>query len=128
MLMADLRTMEPLTLVLGASPDPARYSYMAVQRLVGKGQQVLAVGKRAGTIGTVPIQRDVPNGTTVHTATLYLAPGNQRVWEDRLIGLRPSRVIFNPGTENDAFAARLRGAGIEVVEACTLVMLATGDY
>lgn len=126
--MADLRTMEPLTLVLGASPDPSRYSYLAVQRLMGKGQPVLAVGKRSGNIGVVEIKPDVPEGTQVHTVTLYLAPGNQRLWEDRLLALHPSRVIFNPGTENDAFAARLREAGIEVVEACTLVMLATSDY
>lgn len=120
--------MEGLTVVLGASENPQRYSNMAVRRLVALGLPVLAIGKRAGLIASTPIRTDIPPGTWAHTVTIYLAPANQSDWRARVLALKPSRVIFNPGAEHAAFATELREAGIEVVEACTLVMLATGGY
>lgn len=116
------------TVVLGASPHTDRYSHLAVVRLLAHGHPVVAVGHKAGSIQSVQIQRDLPQQGTVDTVTLYLNPVNQRDWEDRILALRPKRVIFNPGTENDTFADRLRHAGIEVVEGCTLVMLAARTY
>jgi hypothetical protein len=42
--------------------------------------------------------------------------------------MKPKRIIFNPGAENRAFGEKLEKAGVEVVEACTLVMLHMGQY
>lgn len=120
--------MSRTTLVLGASPDPSRFAHMAVKRLRSKGHDVLAVGRRSGTIDDVPVLAAVPEGAVVDTVTLYLSPRNQLVWQDEILDLRPRRVIFNPGAEDVVFAQRLAGAGIEVVEGCTLVMLSTGGY
>ena len=120
--------MNGTTIVLGASEKPQRYSNMAVRRLAALGLPVHAVGSRAGLIASTPIHTELPAGTEAHTVTLYLSPANQADWEARLLALKPKRVIFNPGAENPAFAAALREAGIEVVAACTLVMLATGGY
>ena len=47
---------------------------------------------------------------------------------DYLLGLKPKRIIFNPGTENDSFMERAAARGIEVVEGCTLVMLQTATF
>lgn len=116
------------TVVLGASPRSDRYSHLAVVRLLAHGHPVVAVGNRPGSIQEVPIQQDLPDQVEVDTVTLYLGPRNQRDREDQVLALRPRRVIFNPGTENAAFADRLRSAGIEVVEGCTLVMLAARTY
>lgn len=117
-----------VTVVLGASPHADRYSHLAVVRLLAHGHPVVAVGNKAGGIQGVAIQRDLPQQGTVDTVTLYLNPVNQRDWEDRILALRPRRVIFNPGTENSAFADRLRRSDIQVVEGCTLVMLAAQTY
>lgn len=116
------------TLVLGASEKPHRYAHMAVQRLAAAGYPVLAVGRRPGRIGAVPILTELPADARVDTVTLYLAPMNLEPWRARIMALGPRRVIFNPGTEDAAFARALRRQGIEAVEACTLVMLATGQY
>lgn len=116
------------TVVLGASPHQDRYSHLAVVRLLAHGHPVVAVGNKAGSIQEVPIQRDMPDNVEVDTVTLYLNPLNQRDREEQILALRPRRVIFNPGTENAGFADRLRSAGIEVVEGCTLVMLAARTY
>jgi len=44
------------------------------------------------------------------------------------VSLKPNRIIFNPGAENDELAGLAAQNGIQPVEACTLVMLATSQY
>ncbi len=120
--------MEKATVVLGASLNPERYSNLAVRRLSTHGHTVIAVGRREGMIGEVPVHIAIPEGATVDTVTLYLDPDNQQPWHASILALRPERVIFNPGTESADFERELRASGIEVLEACTLVMLAAGTY
>lgn len=120
--------MPTATLVLGASPRAERYANLAVRRLVAHGHAVIAVGRHAGSIGELSIQPQLPTGILVDTVTLYVSPINQVPYHDALLALLPRRVIFNPGTEDALFAQRLRAAGIEAVEACTLVMLSAGTY
>jgi predicted CoA-binding protein len=116
------------TVVLGASDNPSRYSFLAVERLREKGHPVVAVGKREGKIKDTPILTGEPLVNDVDTVTLYLNPVLQVAAYDYILGLKPRRVIFNPGTENDELEEILRSKGIEPVEACTLVMLAAGMY
>lgn len=116
------------TVVLGASDNPSRYSFLAVERLREKGHPVVAVGKREGKINDTPILTGEPLVNDVDTVTLYLNPVLQVAAYDYILGLKPRRVIFNPGTENDELEEILRSKGIEPVEACTLVMLAVGMY
>lgn len=116
------------TVVLGASDNPSRYSFLAVERLREKGHPVVAVGKREGKIKDTLILTGEPLVNDVDTVTLYLNPVLQVAAYDYILGLKPRRVIFNPGTENDELEEMLRSKGIEPVEACTLVMLAAGMY
>lgn len=116
------------TLVLGASPNAQRYSNQAVRLLRGHGHPVTAVGLRASSIEDVPIVTTIPPGLAPHTVTFYLNAGNQAVWEEPVLSLRPARLIFNPGAENPPFARRAEALGIAVEEACTLVMLRTGQF
>jgi predicted CoA-binding protein len=116
------------TVVLGASDNPSRYSFLAVERLREKGHPVVAVGKREGKINDTLILTGEPLVNDVDTVTLYLNPVLQVAAYDYILGLKPRRVIFNPGTENDELEEILRSKGIEPVEACTLVMLAAGMY
>jgi predicted CoA-binding protein len=116
------------TVVLGASDNPSRYSFLAVERLREKGHPVVAVGKREGKIKDTPILTGEPLVNDVDTVTLYLNPVLQVAAYDYILGLKPRRVIFNPGTENDELEEILRSKGIEPIEACTLVMLAAGMY
>jgi len=116
------------TVVLGASPNPDRYSFLAVNRLTAHGHPVVAIGKRAAQIGDIPISTDHPSQEDVDTVTLYMNPGNQKEYYDYIIGLHPKRIIFNPGTENDELAKMAEDKGIDTLEACTLVLLSTGQY
>jgi len=116
------------TLVIGASEKPDRYANQAVRLLDELQHEVVAIGLREGMIGNVAIQAGQPAFVDVDTVSLYVGPQRQDDLVDYVIGLKPRRVIFNPGTENPAFEQKLPAAGIEPVEACTLVMLRTAQW
>jgi predicted CoA-binding protein len=116
------------TLVLGASDNPSRYSYLALHRLRNLGHPVVAIGKRTGMVGDVPIEREKKEWDNVHTVTLYLNPTHQKQYYDYIVSLKPKRIIFNPGAENDELFAIAKKNGISPIEACTLVLLSTNQY
>lgn len=116
------------TLVLGATTNPNRVAYIAIHRLVSKGYPVSAVGIREGDVAGIPIQQGMPELENVHTITLYLNPKRQEPYYDYILGLKPKRIIFNPGTENMNLMFLAQEVGIETEVACTLVMLATEEY
>lgn len=115
-------------LVLGASENIDRYSNRAVKLLLQYGFEVSALGNREGKIETVSIQKGFVAFEKVHTVTLYLGAANQKNYYDYIISLKPKRVIFNPGAENAALKQHLLAHGIQVEEACTLVMLNVGTF
>lgn len=119
---------EKKTLVLGASDNPSRYSYLAIQRLRNAGYPVVAVGRKKALVKDVLVETDQQPFPDVHTVTLYLNALHQRNFYDYILSLRPRRIIFNPGAENEELAALAEQSGIQAMEACTLVMLATGQY
>ena len=120
--------MEKKTVVLGASDNPARYSYLAIQRLRNHGHPVIAIGKRNTRTGDVSINNVAEPVEGVDTVTLYLNPAHQKQYYDFILSLKPERIIFNPGTENDELEELAAKNNIKTMEACTLVMLATGQY
>lgn len=116
------------TLVLGASENPIRYSNKAIKMLLDHGHEVVAIGNAAGEVDGVTITKEHHPYHDVDTITLYLNPKNQEGYLDYIINLKPKRIIFNPGTENDKLYNLAKANGIDPIEACTLVMLATGQY
>ncbi|MCW3079932.1 CoA-binding protein [Segetibacter sp.] len=116
------------TLVLGASTNPARYSYLAMNKLSSHKHPVVAIGLREGKVGDVEILTGQPRLEDIDTVTLYLNPTNQKPYYDYILSLKPKRIIFNPGTENDELEEMAMKNGIKPMEACTLVMLGTGQY
>ncbi|MDG1295690.1 MAG: CoA-binding protein [Saprospiraceae bacterium] len=120
--------MKKKTIVLGASTNPERYSNLAVNLLESYKHPIIAFGIKQGIIGNTSISTIFPEIQDTDTITMYLGPKNQESYLSKIVALQPKRVIFNPGTENPSFYKRLEEAGIEVLEACTLVLLRTGQY
>ena len=116
------------TLVLGASDNPARYSNLAMHRLQAHKHPVIAVGKKEAAVEGIQIHKDHIPEEGVDTVTLYLNPKNQVEYYDYILSLKPKRIIFNPGTENDDLIRMAKENNIQPVIACTLVMLSTGQY
>jgi len=123
---------EPMkkTLILGASTNPARYAYLVANKLVRKGHPIVNIGRKAGQVAGVEIEPadETKIHTDIDTVTVYVAPQHQPVYYDYLLKTNPKRVVFNPGAENPELREKLQNAGIETVEACTLVMLNTGQF
>lgn len=116
------------TLVIGASPKSDRYSNSATQMLQEYGHAVIPFAKRKGECAGVPIETIWNAEWEIDTVTLYINPTFQEEYKQAIIALRPKRVIFNPGTENTEFQHQLLSLGIDAIEACTLVLLRTGQY
>jgi predicted CoA-binding protein len=116
------------TLVIGASTNPNRYSNIVTLRLRQDKHDVLLFGQKSGEIDGIPIETTWNPDWNVDTITLYLGPQNQSPYYEKIIALKPKRVIFNPGTENQEFESMLSDNGIECEIACTLVLLSLGQY
>ena len=113
------------TLVLGASANPARYSYLALKKLNANDHTVVAIGKRKTKVDNIEIDTEQKAIEDLDTVTLYLNAGNQKQYYDYILSLHPKRIIFNPGAENDELAALASKNGIKTMEACTFVLLST---
>lgn len=120
--------MNKKTLVLGASLRSDRYSNIAIKRLVGKNQEVKAIGLKKGEVAGIEIDTGKIDYDGIDTVTLYLNPKRQEEYYDYILSLHPKRVIFNPGTENPEFYKILNEKGISYEVACTLVLLSTNQY
>ncbi|MCU0444457.1 MAG: CoA-binding protein [Microscillaceae bacterium] len=116
------------TLILGATNNPTRYAYEAARRLLYAGYEIVPVGIKNGEVFGKSIINQKNIQSDIHTITLYVGANNQTEWYDYILQTRPQRLIFNPGTENDELAQLAENQGIETLEACTLVMLSTGQY
>lgn len=118
------------TVVIGASPDRSRYSYLACEMLAQAGFEFVPVGIKQGEILGQKILdlRQKPSIDNAHTVTLYINSTNQKHWYDYILSISPRRIIFNPGTENMEFAEMAENRGIRAEFACNLVLLRTGQY
>lgn len=116
------------TLVIGASEKLERYSNKAIRLLTEHGHPVVAIGARKGEVASISFDKEKKDFSDLNTVTIYLNAKRQGEYYDYIINLKPQRVVFNPGAENPEFEALLTAQNIEAMEACTLVLLRTGQY
>ncbi len=115
--------------IIGASNNPERYSHRALLLLRKHGHEVVPVHPKLAEIEGIPVVADVGLITEpVDTVTMYVGSAISSGLQDKLIALKPRRIIFNPGAENAPLAVALQKAGIACEEACTLVLLNTGQF
>ncbi|MEP6735562.1 MAG: CoA-binding protein [Chryseolinea sp.] len=128
--MDESNSLGKKTLVIGATDNPARYAYLAANMLADYNHEVVPMGIKKGQVAGKDILniREKPNVENVDTITLYIGPRHQPEWYDYLVGLKPRRIIFNPGTENEEFEKLAEEKGIKVEEACTLVLLRSKQF
>lgn len=118
-----------LTVIVGASPQKDRYAYLAYLNLKAQGRPFALVNPRYTDIDGAPVVPSLAEvAGPVATVSLYLSPDRQEAVAADLVATRPGRVIFNPGSENPSLKARLEAQGIRCLDACTLVLLRTGQF
>lgn len=122
--------MSKKTAIIGATPNPNRYAYLAAERLVSNNHEIVPIGIKKGEVFNQEILniRETPAIQDIDTITMYIGPQNQGEWEDYILSLNPKRIIFNPGSENPSLSNKASEKGIDVQYACTLVMLGNGLY
>ena len=122
--------MSKKTVIVGATHNPSRYAYAAAQLLTELDHPIVPIGIKKGSVFGEEILniRTQPAIEDVDTITMYIGPRHQPEYYDYLIGLKPRRIIFNPGTENNELQKLAEAQGIETEEACTLVLLRMDQY
>ncbi|MBX7125825.1 MAG: CoA-binding protein [Cyclobacteriaceae bacterium] len=122
--------MSKRTVIIGATPNPEKYAWIAADFLQSAGHPFIPLGISKGEVlgHEIVDLSGKPAISDVDTVTLYIGPHRQPEYYQYILSLKPRRIIFNPGTENLEFQQLARQAGIEPVVACTLVMLRTGQY
>ena len=116
------------TLVIGASINPERYAYKAVNLLVKNEIEVVPMGVKPGLVANLSIVSPLIVQFNIHTITLYIGASKQEPYFDFILKINPKRVLFNPGTENPKLANLLNKKGIVWENACTLILLSTNQY
>jgi uncharacterized protein len=120
--------MNKKTLILGASNHPERYSFLAMKRLKNHGHEVVGIGRHKAIVAGEEILTEQVPLENIHTVTMYLNPVHQKEYYNYILSLKPQRIIFNPGAENSELMQLAQQNNIQTIEACTLVMLSTGQY
>ena len=115
-------------MVLGGSLKPHRYSNRAIRALRKNNHEVVSYGRRAGEVEDVKIHTELKVHKDVDTISFYLSASNQKDLYPYIFSLNAKRFIFNPGSENHDLAQEASKRGVEVLEACTLVMLSLNQY
>ena len=113
---------------MGASTNSERYAHKVAISLLNHGHEIELVGQKEGEIKGNDIHTDYPDFEGIDTVTMYVGPKNQPSLYDYILRQKPRRIVFNPGAENPEFEAMAEANGIETEEACTLVLLATGQF
>ena len=118
------------TVIIGATPNESRYANLASNMLREYDHEIVPMGIKQGAVAGKEILdiRKKPALTGVDTVTLYIGPRHQPEWYDYILSLKPKRIIFNPGTENDELEQLAEKNGIEALQACTLVLLRSHQY
>ena len=115
--------------VLGASAKTERKSHQAVALLKEKGYRPLPVNPGLDELLGLRCYATLADvDVAVDTISVYVNAERSSALADDVLAARPRRVIFNPGAENPELAQRCEAAGIEAVEACTLVLLHTRQF
>ncbi len=118
----------PSVAVIGATEDPAKYSYLAVQRFAARGYKVWPVhpsGQSVAGHACVPGIGQLPGRPDV--VSMYINARIGAGLAEAIAAAKPRLVILNPGADGEPVVSALRSRGLHVVEACTLVLLAQGD-
>ena len=115
--------------VLGASNKAHRYSYKAIKLLKKYGHNIIPVHPKLSDIDGLSVITNISNiHNKVDTLTLYIGEEKSKLLIDKIIALKPKRVIFNPGTESKKLVKKLSQAKIPFIHDCTLIMLETNEF
>lgn len=108
--------------VIGASNNPAKYGNRALKAWLETDWTVYAVNPNEDEVEGMTAYDsvlDIPDD--VDTATLYVPPKVGLSVADELIAKCVGEVYLNPGSGSPELKQKLEDAGIEAIEACSII-------
>jgi predicted CoA-binding protein len=115
--------------ILGASDNPARYAFRALDLLTRHGHDVVLVNPQLTSVAGRPcVARLEDIDGAIDTITVYLRNELSEPLADAMLAAKPRPLIFNPGTESPVLKRTLEAARIRVQWECTLVLLNSGRF
>jgi uncharacterized protein len=115
--------------VIGATPKEDRFAFRAMKMLKDHGYTPIPVNPAFDEVlgeRCFKSISDVPQ--RIDTVTMYVGAARSEPLIRDIVAVRPRRIIFNPGAENENLTKEAERHGIQILNACTLVMLSSGTF
>lgn len=110
--------------VVGASTKPSRYGYKIVKELEDSGYNVLPVSPKYPDIdGTKAYQSLLDIEGDIDVVNFVVNPHIGIRVLDECIAKGVKKILLQPGTVSSELVDKAKSSGIEVLEACILVLL-----
>jgi predicted CoA-binding protein len=121
----------PTIAILGASTDRSKFGNKAVRAFVARGFTVYPVNPKATEIEGLtayPSLAAIPSDVKLDRISLYLPPpiGLKMVPEIATRGC--DELWLNPGSESEELVAAAESAGLNVIQACSIVAVGMSPH
>ena len=115
----------PTVAILGASAERNKFSNKSVRAHVQQGYTVYPVNPKGGEIEGLPVYKslaEIPPGN-LDRISVYLPPAVGMKVLPEIIARGTDELWLNPGADSDELIAVAQAAGLNVIQACSIVDL-----
>lgn len=113
---------KPIAVIVGASPNRAKFANKSVRAHQKAGYEVYVVHPRGEDVEGAPAFTsiaEVPG--EIDRVSVYLPPAVGLAMLDEIAERRPAEVWLNPGAESAEIRQKGESLGLNLIEACSIV-------
>jgi uncharacterized protein len=121
----------PTIAILGASADRSKFGNKAVRAFVARGYTVYPVNPKGGEVEGLPVSKslaEIPADVKLDRISVYLPPAVGLKTLPEIVARGASEVWLNPGSESDELVAAAEAAGLNVIQACSIVAVGMSPH
>jgi predicted CoA-binding protein len=121
----------PTVAILGASADRSKYGNKAVRAFVTRGYDVYPVNPKASEIEGLtafPSLAAIPAAVKLDRISVYLPPAVGLKVLPEIVARGCQELWLNPGSESDELVAAAEHAGLNVLQACSIVAVGMSPH
>src|SRR5262245_24681240 len=117
--------------ILGASSDRSKFGNKAVRAFLTKGYTVYPVNPKGGEIEGLPVRHslaDIAPDVKLDRISVYLPPAVGLKMLPQIVARGCNELWLNPGSESDELVAAAEKAGLNVIQACSIVAVGMSPH
>jgi predicted CoA-binding protein len=121
----------PTVAILGASADRSKFGNKAVRAFLAKGYIVYPVNPKGGDVEGVPVRHslaDIPPDVKLDRISVYLPPAVGLKMLPQIAARGCNELWLNPGSESDELVTAAENAGLNVIQACSIVAIGESPH